>query len=72
MIDLFSNAAADQGGLELVVVQGLVKDEMVKTAWRNQKEGMMDKLFLGFALHSELEEARRDGEKEVEANLSSE
>lgn len=58
--------------MELVVVQGLVKEEMVRTAWRNQKEGMTDKLFVGFALHSELEEARRDGEKEIEANLSSE
>lgn len=56
----------------IVITQGLVSGDQINNAWmRDDGKIMRESLFIGFALHQELENARNDGEKEDEANLSS-
>lgn len=61
------------------VVQGLIGSEQCAAAWAKVSDSsnatasntMMDSIFLPFAVHQEVEQAKADGEKEEEAALNS-
>ncbi|BGP51425.1 hypothetical protein JCM10450v2_007367 [Rhodotorula kratochvilovae] len=55
---------------QVVLLQTVPVPEAVDAAWRAQPNEMAERVFVAFPLHSELERAKEENEKEEDANLS--
>ncbi|GAA5872743.1 hypothetical protein JCM1840_004506 [Sporobolomyces johnsonii] len=55
----------------IALIQGVISSEQVENAWKAGRQSpMMDLVFLGYPLHTELERAKGEDAKEEVANLS--
>lgn len=65
LLNLFENPP------NVCIIQGSISSDLIDKAWSNvENNDLKDKIFISFALNSELLQAKEDGEKEIEANLS--